>query len=100
MIPRYNHGKIIENSDNDVEKSVPFIFTVERSEQGCQRQMSGTRAKSVIWMEKLIYWHIAIKITLGEAVVRGDLSTPKYVTDVYLYQETVEMENDSAAKVG
>lgn len=54
----------------------------------------------MIWMEKLIYGHIAIKITLGEAVVRGDLSAPKYVTDVYLYQETVEMENDSAAKVG
>ena len=100
MIPRYNHGKIIENSDKDVEKSVPFIFTVERSEQGCQRQMSGTMAKSVIWMEKLIYWYIAIKITLGEAVVRGDLSTPKYVMDVCLYQKTVEMENDSAAKVG
>lgn len=62
--------------------------------------MSGTMAKSVIWMEKLIYWYIAIKITLGEAVVRGDLSAPKYVMDVYLYQETVEMENDSAAKVG
>lgn len=44
--------------------------------------MSGTRAKSVIWMEKLIYGHIAIKITLGEAVVRGDLSAPKYVTDI------------------
>lgn len=54
----------------------------------------------MIWMEKLTYGHIAIKITLGEAVARGDLSAPKYVTDVYLYQETVEMENDSAAKVG
>lgn len=60
--------------------------------QGKIRDMDGK--------EKLIYGHIAIKITLGEAVVRGDLSTPKYVTDVYLYQETVEMENDSAAKVG
>ena len=54
----------------------------------------------MIWMEKLIYGHIAIKITLGEAVVRGDLSASKYVTDVCLYQKTVEMENDSAAKVG
>ena len=44
--------------------------------------MSGIRAKSVIWMEKLIYWYIAIKITLGEAVARGDLSASKYVTDV------------------
>lgn len=53
-----------------------------------------------MWMEKLIYGHIAIKITLGEAVVRGDLSAPKYVTNVCLYQKTVEIENDSAAKVG
>ena len=45
--------------------------------------MSGTRAKSVIRMEKLIYGYLAIKITLGEAVVRGDLSAQKYVTDAF-----------------
>lgn len=49
---------------------------------------------------KIDYGYIAIKITLGEAVVRGDLSAPKYVTNVCLYQKTVEIENDSAAKVG
>ena len=33
--------------------------------------------------------HIAIDMTLGEAVVRGILPTPKYVTTVYQYQKTL-----------
>ena len=33
--------------------------------------------------------HIAIDMTLGEAVVRGILPAPKYVTTVYQYQKTL-----------
>ena len=33
--------------------------------------------------------YIASKMTLGEAVVRGVLPTPNYVTTVYQYQKTL-----------
>ena len=33
--------------------------------------------------------YIASKITFGEAVVRGVLPTPNYVTTVYQYQKTL-----------
>ena len=39
--------------------------------------------------EELFDGHIASEMTLGEAVVRGILSTPKYVTTVYQYQKTL-----------
>ena len=39
--------------------------------------------------EELFDGHIAIDMTLGEAVVRSILPTPKYVTTVYQYQKTL-----------
>ena len=39
--------------------------------------------------EELFDGHIANEMTLGEAVVRGILPTPKYVTTVYQYQKTL-----------
>ena len=39
--------------------------------------------------EELFDGHIASEMTLGEAVVRGILPTPKYVTTVYRYQKTL-----------
>ena len=39
--------------------------------------------------EELFDGHIASEMTLGEAVVRGILPTPKYVTTVYQYQKTL-----------
>ena len=39
--------------------------------------------------EELTNGHIASEMTLGEAVVRGILPTPKYVTTVYQYQKTL-----------
>ena len=39
--------------------------------------------------EEFFDGHIAIDMTLGEAVVRGILPTPKYVTTVYQYQKTL-----------
>ena len=39
--------------------------------------------------KKFFSGHIAIDMTLGEAVVRGILSTPKYVTTVYQCQKTL-----------
>ena len=39
--------------------------------------------------EEFFDGHIAIDMTLGEAVVRGILSAPKYVTTVYQYQKTL-----------
>ena len=39
--------------------------------------------------EELFDGHIAIDMTLGEAVVRGILPAPKYVTTVYQYQKTL-----------
>ena len=39
--------------------------------------------------EELFGGHIAIDMTLGEAVVRGVLPTPKYVTTVYQCQKTL-----------
>ena len=38
--------------------------------------------------EELFDGHIASEMTLGEAVVRGILPAPKYVTTVYQYQKT------------
>ena len=58
--------------------------------------MSGTRAKSVIWMEKLIYGHIAIKITLGEAVVRGDLSAR--IKKLWKWKTTLLLKLDREAQ--
>ena len=39
--------------------------------------------------EELFDGHIASEMTLGEAVVRGILPAPKYVTTVYQYQKTL-----------
>ena len=39
--------------------------------------------------EELFDGHIASNMNLGEAVVRGILPTPKYVTTVYQYQKTL-----------
>ena len=39
--------------------------------------------------EELFGGHIASEMTLGEAVVRGILPAPKYVTTVYQYQKTL-----------
>ena len=39
--------------------------------------------------KELFGGHIAIDMTLGEAVVRSILPTPKYVTTVYQYQKTL-----------
>ena len=39
--------------------------------------------------EEFFDGHIAIDMTLGEAVVRGILPAPKYVTTVYQYQKTL-----------
>ena len=39
--------------------------------------------------EELLGGHIASEMTLGEAVVRGILPAPKYVTTVYQYQKTL-----------
>ena len=39
--------------------------------------------------EELFDGHIAIDMNLGEAVVRGILPTPKYVTTVYQYQKAL-----------
>ena len=39
--------------------------------------------------EELFDRHIASEMTLGEAVVRGILPAPKYVTTVYQYQKTL-----------
>ena len=39
--------------------------------------------------EELFDGHVASEMTLGEAVVRGILPTPKYVTTVYRYQKTL-----------
>ncbi len=39
--------------------------------------------------EEFFDGHIAIDMTLGEAVVRGILPAPKYVTSVYQYQKTL-----------
>ena len=39
-------------------------------------------------MAELFDGHIASEMTLGEAIVRGILSAPKYVTTVYQYQKT------------
>ena len=39
--------------------------------------------------EELFDGHIANEMTLGEAVVRGVLPAPKYVTTVYQYQKTL-----------
>ena len=39
--------------------------------------------------EELFDGHIASDMSLGEAVVRGILPTPKYVTTVYQYQKTL-----------
>ena len=39
--------------------------------------------------EELFYGHIASDMNLGEAVVRGILSAPKYVTTVYQYQKAL-----------
>ena len=38
-------------------------------------------------MAELFDGHIASEMTLGEAIVRGILSAPKYVTTVYQYQK-------------
>ena len=40
--------------------------------------------------EELFDGHIASEMTLGEAVVRGILPAPKYVTTVYQYQKALE----------
>lgn len=40
--------------------------------------------------EELFGGHIASEMTLGEAVVRGILPAPKYVTTVYQYQQGLE----------
>ncbi len=40
--------------------------------------------------EELFNGHIASEITLGEAIVRGILPAPKYVTTVYQYQKELE----------
>ena len=37
--------------------------------------------------EELFDGHIANEMTLGEAIVRGILPTPNYVTTVYQYQK-------------
>lgn len=39
--------------------------------------------------EELFDGHIASEITLGEAIIRGILPTPKYVTTVYQYQKAL-----------
>ena len=39
--------------------------------------------------EELFDGHVASEMTLGEAVVRGILPAPKYVTTVYQYQKTL-----------
>ena len=39
--------------------------------------------------EELFDGHVASEMTLGEAVVRGILPAPKYVTTVYRYQKTL-----------
>jgi len=39
--------------------------------------------------EELFDGHIASEMTLGEAIVRGILPAPKYVTTVYQYQKTL-----------
>lgn len=39
--------------------------------------------------EELFDGHVASEMTLGEAIVRGILPTPKYVTTVYQYQQAL-----------
>ena len=39
--------------------------------------------------EELFNGHVASEMTLGEAIVRGILPAPKYVTTVYQYQKTL-----------
>lgn len=41
-------------------------------------------------VEELFDGHIASEMTLGEAVVRGILPAPKYVTTVYQYQQSLD----------
>lgn len=41
-------------------------------------------------VEELFCGHIASEMTLGEAVVRGILPAPKYVTTIYQYQQGLE----------
>jgi len=41
-------------------------------------------------VEELFEGHIASEMTLGEAVVRGILPAPKYVTTIYQYQQGLE----------
>lgn len=62
-----------------------------------QAQLIGLSATKIRYLdhqrdmvEELFDGHIASEMTLGEAVVRGILPAPKYVTTVYQYQQGLE----------
>ena len=71
---------------------------VQRLLQCCPRAaLLGVTATNVRYLdnnrdmaEELFDGHIASEMTLGEAIVRGILPAPKYVTTVYQYQKELE----------
>lgn len=50
-------------------------------------------------VEELFDNHIASEMTLGEAVVRGILPAPKYVTTIYQYQQGLEHYQQRISKM-